>query len=72
MNQKTQGESWSFPKEFWLANLMELCERAAYYGFFIVLTLYLTRIVGFTDIETGYVAGIFLLFFISFHHLLVP
>ncbi|MCB0753576.1 MAG: MFS transporter, partial [Ignavibacteriae bacterium] len=59
MNQKTQGESWSFPKEFWLANLMELCERAAYYGFFIVLTLYLTRIVGFTDIETGYVAGIF-------------
>ncbi|PID59369.1 MAG: MFS transporter [Ignavibacteriae bacterium] len=52
-------ESWSFPKEFWLANFMELCERAAYYGFFIVLTLYLTRIVGFTDKETGYVAGIF-------------
>lgn len=51
--------TWKFPKEFWLANLMELCERAAYYGFFIVLTLYLTDIVGFTDTETGYVAGIF-------------
>lgn len=52
-------ETWKFPKEFWLANLMELCERAAYYGFFIVLTLYLTDIVGFTDTETGVVAGIF-------------
>lgn len=51
--------TWRFPKEFWLANLMELCERAAYYGFFIVLTLYLTDIVGFTDTETGAVAGIF-------------
>jgi dipeptide/tripeptide permease len=52
-------ETWKFPKEFWLANFMELCERAAYYGFFIVLTLYLTDIVGFTDTETGIVAGIF-------------
>ena len=50
---------WKFPKEFWLANIMELCERAAYYGFFIVLTLYLTDIVGFTDTETGVVAGVF-------------
>ncbi len=57
---KTTGtETWSFPKEFWLANVMELFERAAYYGFFIVLTLYLTDIVGFTDIETGFVAGLF-------------
>jgi len=51
--------SWKYPKEFWLANVMELFERAAYYGFFIVLTLYLTDIVGFTDKETGIVAGIF-------------
>ncbi|MBF0407712.1 MAG: MFS transporter [Candidatus Riflebacteria bacterium] len=53
------NESWSFPREFWIANFMELCERAAYYGFFIVLTLYLTDIVGFTDKETGIVAGVF-------------
>ncbi|MBU2507933.1 MAG: MFS transporter [Bacteroidetes bacterium] len=59
MNTIEQKESWKFPKEFWLANFMELCERAAYYGFFIVLTLYLTDIVGFTDKETGVVAGIF-------------
>ncbi|KAB2845414.1 MAG: peptide MFS transporter [Melioribacteraceae bacterium] len=59
-------ESWKFPREFWLANVMELCERAAYYGFFIVLTLYLTDIVGFTDKETGVVAGVFfaLLYFL--------
>ncbi|MBI4861373.1 MAG: MFS transporter [Candidatus Riflebacteria bacterium] len=48
-----------YPADFWLANLMELCERAAYYGFFIVLTLYLTDVIGFTDKETGFVAGIF-------------
>jgi dipeptide/tripeptide permease len=52
-------ESWKFPREFWLANFMELCERAAYYGFFIVLTLYLTDIVGFNDKATGVVAGVF-------------
>ncbi|MFZ1290838.1 MAG: MFS transporter [Melioribacteraceae bacterium] len=59
MAEKKELETWNFPKEFWLANLMELFERAAYYGFFIVLTLYLTNIVGFSDKETGYVAGIF-------------
>lgn len=52
-------QPWKFPKDFWLANLMELFERAAYYGFFIVLTLYLTDIAGFNDKETGIVAGIF-------------
>ncbi len=52
-------QTWKFPKEFWLANLMELLERAAYYGFFIVLTLYLTDVVNFTDKETGVIAGIF-------------
>lgn len=60
IEEKTENKgTWKFPKEFWLANFMELCERAAYYGFFIVLTLYLTNVVGFTDIETGYIAGIF-------------
>jgi dipeptide/tripeptide permease len=52
-------QTWKFPREFWLANVMELLERAAYYGFFIVLTLYLTRIVGFSDKETGVVGGVF-------------
>lgn len=59
MNTKDSAASWRFPREFWLANFMELCERAAYYGFFIVLTLYLTDIVGFDDKATGVVAGVF-------------
>lgn len=59
MNSEVNKESWKFPREFWLANFMELCERAAYYGFFIVLTLYLTDVVGFDDKATGVVAGIF-------------
>jgi dipeptide/tripeptide permease len=42
-NLETPG--WHFPKDFWLANFMELCERAAYYGFFILLTVYLTDLV---------------------------
>jgi dipeptide/tripeptide permease len=59
VNQNNENLSWNFPKDFWLANLMELCERAAYYGFFIVLTLYLTDIVGFNDKETGIVVAFF-------------
>ncbi len=59
-------ESWKFPREFWLANFMELCERAAYYGFFIVLTLYLTDVVGFNDKATGIVAGVFYAFLYFF------
>ncbi len=51
--------TWRFPRAFWFANLIELFERAAYYGMFIALTLYLTRNVGFTDIETGWVVAWF-------------
>jgi dipeptide/tripeptide permease len=51
--------TWRFPGTFWIANAMELFERAAYYGCFIFLTVYLTQRVGFTDIETGYVTGAF-------------
>lgn len=58
-NGETKKSSWKFPKDFWIANVMELCERAAYYSFFIVLTLYLTNIVGFSDKATGVIAGIF-------------
>ncbi|MBN1637448.1 MAG: MFS transporter [Ignavibacteriales bacterium] len=57
--ENTQQTSWKFPSRFWIANAMELMERAAYYGFFIVLTLYLTDVVGFNDIETGLIAGFF-------------
>jgi dipeptide/tripeptide permease len=50
---------WKFPKTFWTANIVELFERAAYYAVFIAITLYLSRIVGFNDIEAAWVGGIF-------------
>jgi len=53
------GLSWKFPREFWMANFMELCERAAYYGFYILLTVYLTDIVDFSDIWGNTIAGLF-------------
>lgn len=48
---------WS--KAFWVANFVELLERAAYYGVFIVITLYLSRILGFSDIQAAAIAGTF-------------
>ena len=50
---------WRFPRVFWTANVVELFERAAYYGCFIALALYLTDSVGFTDVETGWVIAVF-------------
>lgn len=50
---------WRFPLSFWTANLIELCERAAYYGWFIMLAEFLTSVVGYSDIEAGYVGGCF-------------
>ena len=57
--ETTQKLGWSFPRAFWMANVIELFERAAFYGMFITLTLYLTREIKFTDIEAGYVAACF-------------
>lgn len=55
----TLKQSWKFPRAFWTANLVELFERAAYYAMFIALTIYLSRIVGFSDIDAGWIAGVF-------------
>lgn len=57
--EQAQKLSWKFPKEFWVANSIELFERCSYYAAFIAMTLYLTSSVGFTDIETGYVVACF-------------
>ncbi|MEW6251764.1 MAG: MFS transporter [Planctomycetota bacterium] len=53
------GLSWRFPRTFWFANVAELFERAAYYGMFIALTLYLTDRIGFGDVATGLVGAAF-------------
>ncbi|TLX77060.1 peptide MFS transporter [Labilibacter sediminis] len=56
----------SFSGAFWTANFAELLERAAYYGVFIVITLYLSRILAFNDIQAAAIAGTFsaLLYFL--------
>ncbi|MDD3079417.1 MAG: MFS transporter [Paludibacter sp.] len=48
-----------FSKAFWVANSVELLERLAYYGVFIVITLYLSNVWGFSDIEAGIISGTF-------------
>ncbi|MBS1445374.1 MAG: MFS transporter [Odoribacter sp.] len=52
-------EKIRFSKAFWVANTVELLERAAYYGVFIVITLYLSRILGFNDLQEAAIAGTF-------------
>ena len=52
----------SFTKPFWVASIMELFERWAWYGLFAVLALYLTGStdeggLGFTHIEKGQIMG---------------
>ena len=55
-----------FSSAFWVANFVELLERAAYYGVFIVITLYLSRILAFSDVEAAMISGTFsaLLYFL--------
>ena len=53
------ANTWRFPSTFWVANLIELFERAAYYGVFIALAVFLTSVVGFTDIQAGWVGASF-------------
>lgn len=48
-----------FSKAFWVANGVELLERLAYYAVFIVITLYLSNVWGFSDIEAGMISGCF-------------
>ncbi|MBR5149925.1 MAG: MFS transporter [Bacteroidaceae bacterium] len=55
----TANGKMKFSKAFWVANTVELFERAAYYGVFIVITLYLSRILGFDDIQSAAIAGVF-------------
>ncbi len=59
-------ENKKFSKAFWVANSVELLERLAYYAVFVVLTIYLSNVWAFTDIEAGIIAGTFsaLLYFL--------
>ncbi len=53
----------SFPKTFWVANLIELLERWAWYGFFMLFANYLTGstetgALGFTQAQKGTIMGV--------------
>ena len=47
-----------FTRAFWIANVVELFERAAWYGVFVVITLYLSRVLGYSDVEAATVSGV--------------
>ncbi len=53
------GGGWRFSRAFWAANFVELLERAAWYGVFVALTLYLSRILGYSDMEAATTSGVF-------------
>lgn len=53
----------TFPRVFWTANVMELFERAAYYGMNSVLAIYLTNSIdqgglGFSEQSVGFLQGL--------------
>ena len=58
-NQPSPPWFMGYSKPFWVANLVELLERAAWYGVFVAITLYLSRIMGYTDAQAALVSGIF-------------
>ncbi|MBM2814275.1 MAG: Dipeptide/tripeptide permease [Ignavibacteria bacterium] len=58
-SQSAQSTTWRFPANFWIANSVELLERAAFYCMFIAISLYLTNVVGFDDKWAGIIGAFF-------------
>jgi dipeptide/tripeptide permease len=54
---KKKGMLKSFPRTFWIANMMEFFERGAYYGLNSVLAIYLVDVLGFRQQEVGLLQG---------------
>ena len=57
--RKLAASITKYSKAFWVANVVELLERLAYYAVFIVITLYLSNVWGFSDIQAAWIAGVF-------------
>jgi len=51
----------SFPRVFWVANLIEVIERFAYYGIYFGFGIYMTSL-GYSRDQLGWVQSVFLLF----------
>lgn len=58
MNNSPQRAAKGFTRAFWVSNTVELFERMAYYAVFIVLTIYLSSILGFNDFEASMISGL--------------
>ena len=61
--QQPATKHWRFGARFYIANLMEVFERLAWYGFFAVSSVYMTTPqshggVGFSDSQRGAIQGI--------------
>lgn len=48
-----------FPRTFYVANAIELFERLAHYGMYVGLSLYLSNVIGMSDVESGRTLGNF-------------
>ena len=59
MNNSPQAANKGFTRAFWVSNTVELFERMAYYAVFIVLTIYLSSILGFNVFEASIISGLF-------------
>ena len=59
MNNSPQRAAKGFTRAFCVSNTVELFERMAYYAVFIVLTIYLSTILGFNDFEASMISGLF-------------
>ncbi len=51
-----------FPAVFWIANLIEVLERFAYYGIYVGFGIYMTTVLNFEASRLGTVQSIFLFF----------
>ncbi len=53
------SKSSGFSRVYWTANVAEMLDRMSYYAIFVVITLYLSNILGFSDIEASLISGCF-------------
>ena len=63
MNNSPQRAAKGFTRAFWVSNTVELFERMAYYAVFIVLTIYLSSILGFNGSSSNLVVNSLSLYF---------
>lgn len=57
-----EAKATAFPRSFYVANGIELFERWAFYGLYVVLSLHLTSVVGLSDAQAGDVMALYAFF----------